>query len=135
MQRSLTAHSRSIIPVYALKFTFNDMIRDALLKPGQSVSQLSFSTLLLSGTLAGLLQMAITYPLETVRTRMTLSADLTGGVRYTGVANCFAQTLRVEGAPALFKGLAPALASGAPYVGARCPSRHARCAVSSFDSC
>ncbi len=105
------------MPVYALKFTFNDVIRAAVQRPGQSVAQMSFTQLMAAGTLAGLLQMVITYPLETVRTRMTLSADLTGGVRYRGVVDCFAFTVRVEGPGALFKGLGPALASGAPYVG------------------
>ena len=66
-----------IIPVYALKFTFNDLLRDKLVRrEGQSVRDMSFPQLMLAGTLAGVLQMTATYPLETSRTRMSLSVDL-----------------------------------------------------------
>ena len=67
------------------------------------------------GTLAGLLQTALTYPLETVRTRLTLGPDQ--GVRYLGIADCFRQMMRTEGIAGFFKGFGPTLLSGAPYTG------------------
>lgn len=79
---------------------------------------MSFAQLMVAGTLAGVLQMLVTYPIETVRTRMTLSGNLLpGGVKYSGIWQCAKATVAVEGLGALYKGLAPAPVSGAPYVG------------------
>lgn len=94
---------------------------------------MSFGQLLGAGTLAGLAQMSITCarvllllrlcayvrradPIETVRTRLTLSKDL-ARMPYRGILDCFVQTVRLEGPTALYKGFGISLLSGAPYVG------------------
>jgi hypothetical protein len=82
-----------VIPVYGLKFAFNDTIKAVV--AGPSKKQLGIADLLWVGTLAGLLQTALTYPLETVRTRLTLGPEQ--GVRYKGIADCFKQMVRDEG--------------------------------------
>jgi solute carrier family 25 phosphate transporter 23/24/25/41 len=82
-----------VVPVYGLKFAFNDSIKAVV--AGPSKRRLDMSDLLWVGTLAGLLQTALTYPLETVRTRLTLGPEQ--GVRYTGIVDCFKQIVRTEG--------------------------------------
>lgn len=82
-----------VIPVYGLKFAFNDSLKALVAGPGKA--RLGAADLLAVGTLAGLLQTALTYPLETVRTRLTLGPDQ--GVRYAGIIDCFRQMLRDEG--------------------------------------
>lgn len=82
-----------VIPVYGLKFAFNDSIKAMVAGPGRR--KLDMSDLLWVGTLAGLLQTALTYPLETVRTRLTLGPEQ--GVRYKGILDCFQQMIRTEG--------------------------------------
>jgi hypothetical protein len=63
-----------IIPNYALKFALNDQLRDKFVREkNQKVEDMTFNQLMAAGTLAGLLQMGTTYPLETIRTRLTLS--------------------------------------------------------------
>ncbi len=131
------ANVARVVPTYALKFMFNDRfklscfccfallfplshtqhISDLVRKPGQAKNKMSFSQDLTAGTLAGLFQMTITYPIETVRTRLTLSTDLAGGTIYRGIGHCFLATAKVEGVSALYKGFGVALLSGAPYVG------------------
>jgi hypothetical protein len=106
-----------VVPNYALKFMFNDRISDLVRKPGEARNKMSFQQDLAAGTLAGLFQMAITYPLETVRTRLTLDKQLAGGVSYRGIFHCFVATSKAEGASALYKGFGVAVLSGAPYVG------------------
>mmetsp|Transcript_5425 Transcript_5425/g.6318 ORF Transcript_5425/g.6318 Transcript_5425/m.6318 type:complete len:343 (-) Transcript_5425:270-1298(-) len=101
-----------VIPVYALKFTFNDTFRDLVKVEGQP---LTFSRLILSGTMAGLFQTCVTYPLETVRTRLTLGKGL--GVEYKGILDVFRQTIRTEGVGGLYKGIGPTFLTGSPYVG------------------
>ena len=86
-----------VIPVYGLKFAFNDSIK--LLVAGPSKRKLDVGDLLWVGTLAGLMQTALTYPLETVRTRLTLGPEQ--GVRYKGIGDCFKQMLRTEGVAGL----------------------------------
>jgi hypothetical protein len=82
-----------VVPVYGLKFAFNDSIKAAV--AGPSKRRLDMSDLLWVGTLAGLIQTALTYPLETVRTRLTLGPEQ--GVRYSGIVDCFRQIVRTEG--------------------------------------
>ena len=102
-----------VIPVYGLKFAFNDSIKAVV--AGPSNARLSTGQLLWVGTLAGLLQTALTYPMETVRTRLTLGPEQ--GVRYNGIVDCFRQMVRTEGWGGLFKGFGPTMVSGAPYTG------------------
>jgi hypothetical protein len=81
------------------------VIRDRFVRrPGQALKEMSFAQLMSAGTLAGVFQMAATYPIETVRTRMTLSVDLAGGVKYEGILHCARQTVAIEGWRALYKG-------------------------------
>ena len=82
-----------VVPVYGLKFAFNDTIKAVV--AGPSKKRLDATDLLWVGTLAGLLQTALTYPLETVRTRLTLGPEQ--GVRYAGIADCFKQMVKSEG--------------------------------------
>ena len=82
-----------VVPVYGLKFAFNDSIKAIV--AGPSKRRLDMSDLLWVGTLAGLIQTALTYPLETVRTRLTLGPEQ--GVQYKGISDCFRQILRTEG--------------------------------------
>lgn len=101
-----------VVPVYALKFMFTDAFRD-IVREGDE--PLSFSRLIVSGTLAGLFQTCVTYPLETVRTRLTLGSGL--GVQYNGIIDVFRTTIRTEGVSGLYKGIGPTILTGSPYVG------------------
>ncbi len=101
-----------VVPVYALKFTFNDTFKDMVRTPGQD---LNFGQLIMAGTGAGLFQTCVTYPLDTVRTRLTLGSGL--GSQYTGIMDVLRQTLAKEGVRGLYKGIGPTFLSGSPYVG------------------
>jgi len=109
-----------VMPVYALKFAFNDFFKDLARQlrgaaSGSTPERLTFSEQILAGSLAGLTQIVITYPLEVVRTRLTMGPGM--GLHYDGIVDCFAQTLRSEGVAGLYKGIGPTILSGAPYVG------------------
>lgn len=87
-----------VIPVYGLKFSFNDSFKAVVAGPARKT--LTVGQLLTVGTLSGLFQTIITYPLETLRTRLSLGAEQ-GGVRYAGIVDCVRQMVRSEGAGAL----------------------------------
>jgi hypothetical protein len=110
-----------IIPNYACKFTFNDLFKDMVRSPppaGSNVKPpLTWSQMMAAGTMAGLAQTCITYPLELVRTRLSMGVDQASGIKYKGIIDCFRATIRHEGVPALYKGIVPTFLSGAPYTG------------------
>ena len=106
-----------VVPVYALKFSFNDAFKDMVRADQRSgTDDLSVTQRMMAGTLAGLCQTTITYPLELIRTRLSLGAALSG-IEYKGIVDCLKQTVRHEGITALYKGIGPTYVSGAPYVG------------------
>ena len=98
------------------KFTFNDIFRDLIRKPGQSDEDLSIYQLMLCGTASGMFQQAATFPLEFVRTRLSLQ-DSSSKYRYKGVVDCIRKTVASEGVFALYKGLGPTMVAGSIYVG------------------
>jgi len=101
-----------VVPVYALKFAFNDTFKEMFHTPGKP---LTFFQLMMSGTLAGLFQQCATYPLETVRTRLTLG--VLSQHKYHGIIDALVQTVKHEGVRGLYKGLGPTILTGSPYVG------------------
>lgn len=101
-----------VVPVYGLKFVFNDTFKDLVRTPGEP---LGFVQLISAGSLAGLFQTCVTYPLETVRTRLTLGPGM--GVHYKGIVDVFRTTLKTEGVQGLYKGIGPTMLTGSPYVG------------------
>jgi|TARA_B110000208_G_scaffold179980_1_gene229274 hypothetical protein len=115
MWRGNWANCARIVPVYACRFAFNDVIRAQLLRPGQDPTKLSFRQSILAGSLAGLMQQALCYPFETVRTRLSLGGAATGlGKSYSGIFDCVAKTVRIEGVAAIYKGLVASCIYGAP---------------------
>lgn len=109
------ANCLRVVPVYALKFTFNDSFREMVGEDGQRTCDLTKSQLMLAGTMAGAAQITITYPLELVRSRLTLSEGF--GKQYKGIGATFSAVLRDEGFFAFYKGFDMTLFSGSLYVG------------------
>jgi hypothetical protein len=106
-----------VVPVYALKFAFNDWFKEIVCRPGQDIKKLDVMQLMISGTFAGLFQQTITFPLEFIRTRLSISTALDADAKYKGIIHCAQVTMKKEGISAFYKGFTPTLISGAPYVG------------------
>lgn len=105
-----------VVPVYGLKFMFNDKFRELCKKPGQTTRDLSTLQLMASGTMGGLCQIVLTYPLELSRTRLSLSSHSLERA-YTGVWDCLRHTVAKEGVTGLYKGITATIWSGGPYTG------------------
>lgn len=105
-----------IVPVYGLKFSLNDRFRTLVREPGQTTRQLSTAQLMVAGTMGGLCQILVTYPLELVRTRLSLSTTSLEGA-YSGIIDCLRGTVAKEGVKGLYKGITATIWSGAPYTG------------------
>lgn len=72
----------------------------------------------MAGSCSGVTMTLVTYPLDLARTRVTSDmAALQSERNFLGLSDCLKQTVRTEGAAALYKGLIPSLGSIIPYVG------------------
>lgn len=103
-----------VIPVYALKFGLNDALK-ALVIPADQVTPPSVMQLMAAGSLAGLMQQTVTYPLETIRTRLSVGVAM--NLKYNGIIDCARQIAKTEGLGAFYKGLTPTIISSPFYVG------------------
>jgi hypothetical protein len=111
------ANCTRIVPVYAVRFASNDTIQKHIAGPGRTKDDLTMMELIAGGTVAGLIQQVSTYPLETIKARMSLAHQT--GQHYTSMWNCVTTTAKHEGWAALFKGGTASILYGAPYVGAQ----------------
>jgi solute carrier family 25 (mitochondrial phosphate transporter), member 23/24/25/41 len=110
------ANVARIIPIYAMRLGLNDTIKELVVGRQRVQSgQLTFAELVACGTVTGLIQQVITYPLETVRTRLSLGPSL--GMQYRGIVDCTRRMIAEEGFGSLYKGLAPTIITGSPFVG------------------
>lgn len=74
-------------------------------------SPLSYS---IAGTVGGLISVTVGHPLDTIKVRLQTTAILAQQTKFRGTLDCIRQTVRKEGALALFKGLTPHLLLSVP---------------------
>lgn len=109
-----------VVPYVGLNFGVYETLKAALLKSYgmRDERELSVGARLACGAAAGTTGQTVAYPFDVARRRLQVSgwagaADLhadgrTGSAAaYKGMVDCFARTVREEGAGALFKGLWP----------------------------
>ena len=102
------ANVAKVVPETATKYVAFDVLKRQLAKdPGNATVLERFA----AGGMAGAAAQTVVYPLEIVKTRVSLSA---GGC---SMATVIAGVLRTEGARGLFKGLTPSLVGIFPYAG------------------
>ena len=105
-----------VFPYGALQFTCFEMFKKFL--PGLSGGLLpshSHGLKFVAGSLAGLVSVTATFPLDTIRARLAFQVRET---RYRGILHTGAEIFRTEGGLAgLYRGLAPTLIGIIPYAG------------------
>ena len=102
------ANVAKVVPETATKYVAFDALKKTLASdPGNATVLERFA----AGGMAGAAAQTVVYPLEIVKTRVSLSA---GGC---SMATVIAGVLRAEGARGLFKGLTPSLVGIFPYAG------------------
>lgn len=74
-------------------------------------SPISYS---IAGTVGGLFSVTVGHPLDTIKVRLQTTAILAQKTKFRGTFDCIMQTVRREGALALFKGLSPHLLLSVP---------------------
>jgi len=102
------ANMYRVIPNYALNFLFFDQIKDytKMVIPHKDVANL------VTGSVSGALSISTVYPLETIRTYMTMDKE-----RYPKISSTFHDIIRRNGVRGLYKGLSMSALNVGPYIG------------------
>uniref|UniRef100_A0A671P2G4 Calcium-binding mitochondrial carrier protein SCaMC-3-like n=1 Tax=Sinocyclocheilus anshuiensis TaxID=1608454 RepID=A0A671P2G4_9TELE len=101
-----------IAPESAIKFMAYEQIK-WLIRGSKEGASLRVQERFIAGSLAGATAQTIIYPMEVLKTRLTLRK--TG--QYSGMADCAKQILRKEGVRAFYKGYVPNTLGIIPYAG------------------
>lgn len=99
-------------PETAIKFTVYEQIK-CVLRGNDETGHLNLHERFLAGSLAGAVAQTAIYPLEVLKTRLTLRK--TG--QFSGMADCAKQMLQRESVKVFYKGYVPNLLGIVPYAG------------------
>lgn len=101
-----------IAPETAIKFLAYEQIK-RVMRGGAEGGTLKVQERFVAGSLAGATAQTVIYPMEVLKTRLTLRK--TG--QYSGMADCAKQILQKEGVLAFYKGYLPNMLGIIPYAG------------------
>ncbi|KAK8476460.1 hypothetical protein V6N11_027644 [Hibiscus sabdariffa] len=90
-------------------FAFDTVNKLLSPNPGEE-SKIPIPASLVAGACAGVSSTLVTYPLELVKTRLTIEKNM-----YDGILDAFLKILQKEGPAELYRGLAPSLIGVIPY--------------------
>ncbi|XVF34377.1 hypothetical protein REPUB_Repub18cG0054200 [Reevesia pubescens] len=90
-------------------FAFDTVNKQLSPKPGEE-SKIPIPPSLIAGACAGVSSTLCTYPLELVKTRLTIEKNM-----YDGILDAFLKILQKEGPAELYRGLAPSIIGVIPY--------------------
>lgn len=90
-------------------FAYDTVKKNLSSKPGEK-PKIPISPSLVAGACAGVSSTIVTYPLELLKTRLTVQRGV-----YNGLFDAFVKIIREEGASELYRGLAPSLIGVIPY--------------------
>ncbi|KAF3447133.1 hypothetical protein FNV43_RR12313 [Rhamnella rubrinervis] len=90
-------------------FAYDTVNKNLSSKPGEQ-AKLPIPASLIAGACAGVSSTLCTYPLELLKTRLTIQGDV-----YNGLFDAFIKIVREEGPGELYRGLAPSLIGVIPY--------------------
>ncbi|OAY27369.1 adenine nucleotide transporter BT1, chloroplastic/mitochondrial [Manihot esculenta] len=93
-------------------FAYDTVNKNLSPKPGEQ-PKLPIPASLIAGACAGVSSTLVTYPLELVKTRLTIQRGV-----YNGILDAFLKILHEEGPAELYRGLAPSLIGVIPYAAA-----------------
>lgn len=108
--RGNLVNALKIAPESAIKFMAYEQIKKLI---GSQQETLGIQERLVAGSLAGATAQTIIYPLEVIKTRLTLGK--TG--QYRGMVDCAKKVFRREGTLAFYKGYVPNILGIIPYAG------------------
>jgi len=108
-----------IFPYSAIQFAAYEQFKKILLREKNDLTPLER---LSAGAMAGVVSVSMTYPLDLIRTRLSVQTAFRNSgslnpAQYLGITSAFITIVKQEGIFGLFKGIMPTLMGIAPYVG------------------
>ncbi|KAL1552284.1 Adenine nucleotide transporter bt1, chloroplastic/mitochondrial [Salvia divinorum] len=94
-------------------FVYDTVNKNLSPKPGEQPKLLRVPPSLVAGACAGVSSTLVTYPLELVKTRLTIQREA-----YNGLLDTFVKIFQEGGLPELYRGLTPSLIGVIPYAAA-----------------
>eukprot|EP00668_Euglena_longa_P047608 GGOE01063490.1.p1 GENE.GGOE01063490.1~~GGOE01063490.1.p1 ORF type:complete len:479 (-),score=115.02 GGOE01063490.1:503-1939(-) len=111
--RGNLANCLKVAPQGGIQWFVFEYLKQIFTAPGTDSALLPSHVRFLCGAGAGMASQACIYPLETVKTRLSVAPSN----YYRGITDCVLRIVRQEGTPALFRGLGTALIGRIPYSG------------------
>lgn len=108
LYRGLTITVLRDAPAHGMYFWTYEFTREQLHPGCRKSGQESFRTMLLAGGLAGVASWICSYPLDVIKTR--IQAQSGPSLKYSGILDCFKQSVENEGFSVLWRGLGTAVA-------------------------
>ncbi|CAH2077232.1 unnamed protein product [Thlaspi arvense] len=99
-----------VAPARAVELFVFETVNKKLSPENGEQSKIPIPASLLAGACAGVSQTLLTYPLELIKTRLTIQRGV-----YKGIFDAFVKIIREEGPTELYRGLAPSLIGVVPY--------------------
>ncbi|XP_021737959.1 adenine nucleotide transporter BT1, chloroplastic/mitochondrial-like [Chenopodium quinoa] len=99
-----------VAPSKAIELLTYDTVNKYLSAKQGEQAKVPIPPSLIAGACAGVSSTILTYPLELVKTRLTIQRGV-----YNGIIDAFVKIIREEGASELYRGLAPSLIGVIPY--------------------
>lgn len=105
MYRGLTITVLRDAPAHGFYFWTYEYMREQLHPGCRKNGQESFRTMLIAGGLAGVASWISCYPLDVIKTRLQAQSS----TKYSGIIDCFRQSVKEEGYRVLWRGLGTAV--------------------------
>jgi len=103
-----------LFPYSAIKFYAFDLMKRYV---SDDKGNMGTGEALAIGALSGVMAVITTYPLDLVKTRLTVQKEGSGPKTYNGIIDCMAKTAREEGFTGLYKGMLPSIVGAIPFEG------------------
>lgn len=104
------------LPAYMIKFPMNDITKKYVMKYRNKTS-LNFSEKLYIGLFTGGFQILITYPMDFLKTRISLDKQMSSSVQNNSLFQYSQMIMKKEGIMGFYRGFSPAILTYPIYVG------------------
>ncbi|KAK4754306.1 hypothetical protein SAY87_002410 [Trapa incisa] len=96
-------------PSHGFYFWTYEYMREQLHPGCRKSGEESLRTMLVAGGLAGVASWVCCYPLDVIKTRLQAQSPVAGQLKYNGIADCLAKSVRHDGYRVLWRGLGTAV--------------------------
>eukprot|EP01111_Echinosteliopsis_oligospora_P001866 TRINITY_DN1272_c0_g1_i2.p1 TRINITY_DN1272_c0_g1~~TRINITY_DN1272_c0_g1_i2.p1 ORF type:complete len:291 (-),score=57.46 TRINITY_DN1272_c0_g1_i2:23-895(-) len=102
------------VPSNAAYFGFYELARNAMVTPGQPVSDLPAWKVMIAGAIGGMAYWTLTYPTDVIKSTIQTDNIFPAQRKYHGIIDCGKKIFAAEGYKGLYKGFTPCFIRSIP---------------------